>query len=428
MASFADRAVHSVRIPVPLVVSAMGAVVVAMLIVGAMHAAAERSERDNLSDALRVAALGVASRPATAADLERLVADPRVGGAAAYHWTGATWEPLLVVAPPGQEPVLEPAVEGARRGPVVLGVGPRMAVWVPGYEDDTVIGVTTEEGWSLGAERRRLRLSAGLLALGTGAIAVATLIASRFVLEPRATPPTPASRRPTDDRGEELGLLGRRYDTLARGMAERSYIRDTLGRYLGDAVAESIGDGHDAVHLPAARLRVAILDVEAVGLAVAADGADPSIALAWVDELNREIVRLVDAEGGRMAVPRPGGGVAVFGAPTEIADAADRALRCGAAIHDRVRALLREWERGRRAPWAVEVHAGVHLAEVVAGNVGTMQRLRYGVVGSAVDRAAEVRRIAHNNGAFVGVSAEARGALAKPVALRPLADTGIFGL
>lgn len=412
------------RVPLPLVGLAVSAVLVALLVVGAMHAAAERADNENLTDALRIAAVSTASRAPTSGELDHLVADPKIGGASVLQWSGSGWRQVTVVAEPGGEPTLDLGLIDALRAPVVVSTGSRVTVWVPGIEEATIVGVASADGWSLGAERRRLRLSAGLLALGTGALAVATLIAARVWSERPARAPAPASRGATEERGEELSLLGRRYDTLARGMAERSYIRDTLGRYLGDRVAESLGDGHDAVHLPAARLRVAVLDIEAMGLAEAADRSEPAVALAWVDEINREISRLVDQEGGRVADSRPGAAIAVFGAPIEVGEPVDRALRCAAAIHDRIRALLREWERGQRAPAGVEAFAGVHVAEVVAGNIGTTQRLRYGVVGSATHRASEGRRIAHAHGAVVGVSAEARAALVRVVPLRELAGTG----
>lgn len=416
------------RVPYPLVGLAVAAVLVALLVVGAMHAAAERSDGEGLTDGLRVAALGVAGRTPTSGDLERLVADPRVGGASVVRWDGAGWRLVTVVAEPGGEPTLDIGLEQALQTPKVVESGRRVTVWVAGPDEATLVGVASADGWLISAERRRLRLSAGLLALATGALAAATLLAARMWPDRPTRSVAPAARRVTEERGEELGLLGRRYDTLARTMAERSYIRDTLGRYLGDRVAESLGDGHDAVHLPAARLRVAVLDLEAIGLPEAADAADPSIALAWVDEINREISRLVDLEGGRVADSRPGGAIAVFGAPTELAEPVDRALRCGAAVHDRIRALLREWERGRRAPPGVEIFAGVHVADVVAGNIGTMQRLRYGIVGSATLRAAEGRQLAQKHGAVVGVSPEAKAALVRKLPLRQIAGTGWWAL
>ena len=416
------------RVPLPLVGLAIAAVLVALLIVGAMHAAAERSDNEGLTDTLRVAAVSAATRSPTSGDLDRLVADPKIGGASVVEWTGSGWRQRTVVAEPEGEPALDLGLVDALQATVIVSTGTRITVWVPGADKGTIVGVASSDAWGLGAERRRLRLSAGLLALGTGALAVATLIAARLWSERPGRAVAPATRRVSEERGEELALIGRRYDTLAKGMAERSYIRDTLGRYLGDRVAESLGDGHDAVHLPAARLRVAVLSVEAAGLSEAADGADPAIALAWVDEINREISRLVDQEGGRVADSRPGAAIAVFGAPVEVGEPVDRALRCAAAIHDRVRALLREWERGQRAPPGVEAFAGVHVADVVAGNIGTTQRLRYGVVGSATHRASEGRRVAQEHGAVVGVSPEARAALARPVALREIAGTGWWAL
>ena len=76
--------------------------------------------------------------------------------------------------------------------------------------------------------------------------------------------------------------------------------------------------------------------------------------------------------------------LAVFGAPTELPDAAGSALQAGRALARRLREELPEATAG------IGVTAGI----VVAGTVGDVRRYEYTVIGDPVNEAARLTELA----------------------------------
>ena len=79
---------------------------------------------------------------------------------------------------------------------------------------------------------------------------------------------------------------------------------------------------------------------------------------------------------------------AVFGAPLEHADHAERAAACALAMQRAMAGINRE-HAATGLP-RFEMGIGVNTGEAVVGNIGSEQRAKYAIVGSAVNVAARV--------------------------------------
>src|SRR5207249_3270073 len=82
---------------------------------------------------------------------------------------------------------------------------------------------------------------------------------------------------------------------------------------------------------------------------------------------------------------------AVFGAPVTRADHAARAVRAALEMRER----LARWNAGReRAGKARLRHGiGIHTGRVLAGNIGSSERLSYALVGDAVNLASRIQAL-----------------------------------
>jgi adenylate cyclase len=95
------------------------------------------------------------------------------------------------------------------------------------------------------------------------------------------------------------------------------------------------------------------------------------------------VVDEVESNGGLVNKFEGDAALCLFGAPTELPDAASAALCTARAIRDRVAEL-----------GEVEVGIGVASGPVIAGQVGTASRLEYTVIGDAVNEAARLTDVA----------------------------------
>ena len=112
---------------------------------------------------------------------------------------------------------------------------------------------------------------------------------------------------------------------------------------------------------------------------------------------------------------------AVFGAPVPAPDHAARAVR--AALEMRTR--LRAWNSGRSRPLSHGI--GVHTGSVLAGAIGSRERLSYALVGDTVNLASRIEGLTKQVGADILVSATTARGLDGGVALDPLPAVRVKG-
>jgi len=75
--------------------------------------------------------------------------------------------------------------------------------------------------------------------------------------------------------------------------------------------------------------------------------------------------------------------MAIFGAPLEQADHAQRACSAALAMRDRLRALRSEWAKMGRPP--LRARTGVNSGPMLVGNLGSRFRFAYGALGDHVN-------------------------------------------
>jgi len=119
-----------------------------------------------------------------------------------------------------------------------------------------------------------------------------------------------------------------------------------------------------------------------------AEHGDPAGVMAVLNDYLGRMADVVIAHGGTINEFIGDAIFAVFGAPVEHPDHAERAAATALAMQRAMDALNAEnVARGRPR---FEMGIGLHTGEAVVGNIGSEQRTKYAVVGAAVNLAARV--------------------------------------
>lgn len=202
--------------------------------------------------------------------------------------------------------------------------------------------------------------------------------------------------------------------------------RHTLGAYVSSEVAEHAMRS-DVVRLGGARQRVAILFTDLRGFTSLSEHSDPESLVRELNEYFDYMVRVVRQEGGVVDKYIGDSIMAVFGAPTPRDDDAARAIRAAAGMQQALAALNAARARRDLAPLAHGI--GVHVGDVVAGNIGTADRTQYTVIGDAVNVAARLESATKEQRVGVLISADAIAAAgAAPLpALREVGSITVKG-
>ena len=200
--------------------------------------------------------------------------------------------------------------------------------------------------------------------------------------------------------GDELEDLAVGFNTMVEGLKDRDKLRDTFGKYVTPAVAAHLMQGD--VELGGKTLPVTILFTDIRGFTTFSESMPAQEIVALLNEYFSVMVGIIMEEGGVVDKYIGDAIMAVFGAPVGAKDDAVRAVR--AAIRMR-RALvgLNAKLRSRGIP-ELQTGIGIHTGEVVAGNIGSPQRMEYTVIGDPVNVASRLESTTKELGVNVLIS------------------------
>ena len=191
---------------------------------------------------------------------------------------------------------------------------------------------------------------------------------------------------------DEIGVLTLAMTDMVAALRDRDFIRETFGRYVSPELAERALRDRATLQLGGEVCEVSMLMSDLRGFSKLSESLGPT---AMIDLLNRYLTRMtpVIVQHGGMVDEFIGDAVfALFGAPFRRLDDAEHAVRCAWAMQKALEAFNSE-PRGQSLP---ELRMGIalHIGDVVAGNIGSPEHVKYGVVGPPVNVLARIQALA----------------------------------
>lgn len=273
--------------------------------------------------------------------------------------------------------------------------------WWPEIGEAGWIAAWTFAGAALGLCIRSPLLlgaaAAGLVALISGA---AWLAFARDVWIPAAAPALGA-------------LAGATFCTSLGAFLERSDRRimaALFSKHVSPSVADALWAEReqflDGGRLKPRRLTATVLFTDLKGFSTTSEGMDAADLLAWMNEYMNGIARHVDLHGGMVNKYMGDAIMAVFGAPVAAVNDAGidadavRAVECALAMRSEMSGLNAAW-RERGMPEAA-MRIGIYTGPLVAGSIGSDQRLEFTVLGDSVNTAARLESAGKDAGDHPG--------------------------
>ena len=166
---------------------------------------------------------------------------------------------------------------------------------------------------------------------------------------------------------------------------ERSekFIRATFGRYLSDDIVDEILASPEGLELGGDLREVTIMMSDIRGFTTLSEHLPPQQVVRL---LNRYLGRMTDIiieHNGTIDEFLGDAVLAVFGAPRKTDDDADRAVRCAIAMQ----AAMTEINAANEVDGlpCLKMALALNTGSVVAGNIGSERRAKYGFVGHAMN-------------------------------------------
>jgi adenylate cyclase len=157
------------------------------------------------------------------------------------------------------------------------------------------------------------------------------------------------------------------------------FIRATFGRYLSDEIVTDILERPEGLELGGDLRRVSIMLSDIRGFTTLSEHLAPAQVVTMLNRYLGAMTDIIMAHHGTIDEFIGDAILAVFGAPQHRDDDADRAVRCALAMQDAMIGI----NALNEAEGFPAVHTGIAIntGDVIAGNIGSERRSKYGFVG-----------------------------------------------
>jgi adenylate cyclase len=187
---------------------------------------------------------------------------------------------------------------------------------------------------------------------------------------------------------DELAQLDSSVTAMAKGLSERENMRDLLGKVVSPQIAaELLGR---QIELGGEERIVTVLFADIRGFTTLSEQQTPSQTLNMLNLCFEQLCSAIEANGGVVDKFTGDAVMALFGAPVKHDDDAVRAGQAVVAIQ----CALDRLKQDPRLPSAgLSIGLGIHTGLVVAGNMGSQNRMNYTVIGDAVNLASRLESL-----------------------------------
>ncbi|PLX16829.1 MAG: hypothetical protein C0601_09160 [Candidatus Muiribacterium halophilum] len=183
---------------------------------------------------------------------------------------------------------------------------------------------------------------------------------------------------------DEIGILRGHFNSMVEGLAEREKIRDTFGKYVSMEIAEKlIKEG--GVELEGEEIETTVMFTDIRNFTPLSEKMKPRAVIDFLNKYFSYMCKPILDENGVINKFIGDSIMAVFSPVFGNKDHADSALRA-AIMH---REALDEFNKTEGYP-TVRHGIGLHTGILIAGNVGTDERMEYTVIGDTVNIASRV--------------------------------------
>lgn len=191
---------------------------------------------------------------------------------------------------------------------------------------------------------------------------------------------------------DELGLLTSSFVKMGKGLAERERLKDSFGRFINKEIAELAMRGELALGGETKEATIFFSDIRS--FTAISEKLTPAEVVEFLNEYMTSMVECVNATHGVVDKFIGDAVMSVWGAPTSAGSPKEDALNCIRAAL-RMRAVLIIFNRGRggdKKP-VIRIGCGINSGPVVAGQIGSTQRMEYTVIGDAVNLASRTEAL-----------------------------------
>jgi adenylate cyclase len=167
------------------------------------------------------------------------------------------------------------------------------------------------------------------------------------------------------------------------------FIRETFGRYLTDEVVDTVLESPSGLRMGGEKRKLTMMMTDLRGFTSLSERLSADRVVKLLNRYLAAMVPVIKEYQGTIDEFIGDAIFVLFGAPIWHEDDAERAVACAVAMQIAMDGLNTQ-NRKDDLP-EVEMGIGIHTGQVVLGNIGSPERMKYGVVGSNVNLTSRIQ-------------------------------------
>jgi class 3 adenylate cyclase len=191
------------------------------------------------------------------------------------------------------------------------------------------------------------------------------------------------------------------------------FIEQTFGRYMSNEIAESLLRSPEALDFGGHKRTVTILMSDLRGFTAFSETLPPETIVRLLNNYLSEMTTIIQKYNGTIDSFIGDAILAIFGAPFQRPDDAERAVACALEVQMAM-PRVNTWNVQQGFP-EIEMGIGINTGEVVVGNIGSRKRAKYSVQGSNANLASRIE--GHTVGGQILIAGATRDALKAPLTI-----------
>jgi adenylate cyclase len=198
-----------------------------------------------------------------------------------------------------------------------------------------------------------------------------------------------------DRRNDEFGILMESLNVMAEGLLHKESVEQAFSRYVSPKVAQEVLSNLQDVNLGGQQIDASVLFVDIIGYSKLSQHLEPDEITQMLNEYFSYIDQAAQIYGGHVDKYIGDCAMLVFGVPEKDEHHSFQAVSCALLIQKMISTINIQRERNNQL--AVNFHIAANSGLMLAGNMGSHQRMEYTVIGDSVNLASRIASYAHNN-------------------------------
>jgi len=191
---------------------------------------------------------------------------------------------------------------------------------------------------------------------------------------------------------DEVGLVANNFNEMVEGLREKERIRNVMNKAVSKDIAEKMLEGD--IKLGGDKVEVTMLFSDIRGFTAMSEKMSPEEVIEMLNEYMTDMAKIIDNHKGVIDKFIGDAIMAIFGAPVPIQDESGKHIDAVMAVKSAVLMMKKckeiNAQREARGKNPIYIGIGLNSGEVVAGNMGSEDRLNYTVLGDNVNLASRL--------------------------------------